>query len=283
MLAGLVAALAACGGDPSRQSGGEALQVSPQNSTLLVGVNRVSIALLDSQQNPVSVQKVTVQVMNPEGSSVESRPFQPIAAVYGGIPVYVGVISFPDVGQFEYVVSATSSSGAQVAGHAYVTVSARGSQVPVGAHAPPVQQAILGDPGVTISKIDSGVPPDAWHSETVAQGLAQHRPMVLYFGDPSYCPSRTCGPTRTILQQLCAIDCGKLLFEHIETYYPAGPPASSKPNPAFLAFGLSSDPWIYFINANGVVADRYEGPVTLSELEESAAGTLAGRVPAVSL
>jgi hypothetical protein len=147
-----------------------------------------------------------------------------------------------------------------------------------------VSQPVLGDPGVTLAQIDSGVPPDSWHTETVAQGLAQHRPMVLYFGDPAYCPSKTCGPTRDIVQQLCAQFCSRMLFEHIETYYPAGPPGpGAHVNPAFDAFGLQTDPWIYFVTGSGIVSDRYEGPVTLDELVQSAQGTLAGNVPAVGL
>ncbi|HEX4578390.1 MAG TPA: hypothetical protein VH498_00160 [Candidatus Dormibacteraeota bacterium] len=54
-------------------------------------------------------------------------------------------------------------------------------------------------------------------------------------------------------------------------------------NPAFRAFGLPSDPWVYFVNSAGVVTDRFEGPITLDELQGAAAGTLAGRVPAVQL
>jgi hypothetical protein len=277
-------ALAACGssGDASTPPP-EALQVSPQNSTLLKGVNRISIALLDAQQNPVRVSDVVVRIANPAGTVVSAEPLQSIAAVYGGIPVYVGVVSFPDIGQYEYLVSARSPKGEAVSGHAFVTVQAKGPEVAVGAHVPLVRQPILGERGVTIAKVDSGVPPDSWHSVTVAQGVAEHRPMVLYFGDPAYCPSRTCGPTHEILEQLCRQYCNRLLFEHIETYYPAGPPSTSRVNPAFLAFGLSTDPWVYFVNADGVVSDRYEGPVTLSELQQSAQGTLLGRVPAVSL
>lgn len=286
-----VIALTLCGAVITGCAGGggaatppaEALQVSPQNSTLLKGVNRISVALLDAQQNPVNVDDVSVRVVNAAGRLVSTEPLRGIAGVYGGIPVYVGVVEFPDIGQFEYLVSARSPQGAVVTGHAFVTVQASGPQVAVGARVPLVRQPILGDPGVTLAEIDSGVPPDSWHSETVAQGVAQHRPMVLFFGDPAYCPSRTCGPTHQILEQLCTQYCGRLLFEHIETYYPAGPPSTSRVNPAFLAFGLSTDPWVYFVNAQGIVSDRYEGPVTLSELEESAEGTLDGRVPAVSL
>lgn len=277
--------LTACGQSLGTvQGASENLSVSPQNTTLLVGIDRISIALLDTQQNPVSATGVTVQIVDPGGTTVATRPLQNIGAEYGGIPVYVGIAKFPDVGQFEYLVHATGRGGAALTGHAYVTVHATGPEVHVGQQVPRVQQAILGDPGVTLPMIDSGLPPDGWHSETIAQGAAQHRPMVLFFGDPAYCPSKTCGPTRQILEQLCTQFCGQLLFEHIETYYPAGPPGpSAHVNPAFEAFGLQTDPWVYFVDSDGVVTDRYEGPVTLSELVQSAQGTLAGRVPAVTL
>ena len=231
----------------------------------------------------MSANSVTLEVRNATGQSVETRPLVNVGPEYGGIPVYLGLARFPDVGQFEYLVHGSVGAHA-VSGHAFVTVSLRGPEVAVGDHPPAVSQPILADPGVTIGLVDSGVPPDSWHSATVAQGLAQHRPMVLYFGDPAFCPSKTCGPTRDILLQLCKQFCAQLLFEHIETYYPAGPPGpSAHVNAAFDAFGLQTDPFIYFVNASGVVSDRYEGPVTLDELTQSAQGTLAGSVPAVPL
>jgi hypothetical protein len=136
---------------------------------------------------------------------------------------------------------------------------------------------------VTIGMVDSGNPPDAWHAATVADGLAQHRPMVLYFGEPGFCKSRTCGPTVQILQQFAKTYGDRLLIEHIEDHFPAGPDESAQDNPGFTAFGLATDPWIYFVNADGVVADRFEGPVTVSDLSTAADGTLAGHVPAVQI
>jgi hypothetical protein len=152
---------------------------------------------------------------------------------------------------------------------------------------PPVQQKVVTDPGVNLPMVDSGVPPDTWHDVTVAQALAAHRPMVLYFGEPGYCPSKTCGPTVAILKQLCTRYCTQFSFQHIEDDYPPGPafvqPNALPNNPAFNAFGLRSDPWVYFVNSAGVVTDRFEGPITLDQLQGAADGTLAGRVPAVSL
>lgn len=278
-------ALAACAsgaGAGGASPAAENLNVQPQNSTLLVGVNRISIALLDPHGNPVSARDVRVRIVDAGGTAVATRPLEDIASVYGGIPVYVGTAAFPAAGQYDYLVAATATTGSALEGHAFVTVARTGPEVPVGARVPPISQKVLTDPGVTLSMVDSGVPPDTWHDVTVAQALAAHRPMVLFFGQPGYCPSKTCGPTVKILEQLCAQFCAQLSFQHIETDFPASA-AQVFNNPAFRAFGLQTDPWVYFVNSEGIVADRFEGPVTLDELQGAAQGTLAGHVPAVTL
>lgn len=283
MLAGCAMAVAACG-PAGALPAVQQVMVSPENTSYLVGPNRISIALLDSQRTPLKATNVRMQVLDVTGTTLQTRQLHDIGPEYGGISTYVGSVTFPDVGQYQLRVQGNATDGRQLAGDAYVTVALKGSEVPVGSRVPLVRQAILGQPGVTLAMIDSGVPADNWHGATVADGVAQHRPMVLFFGDPSYCPSKTCGPTHQILEQLCTRFCSSLLFEHIETYLPAGPPsATAHVNPAFTAFGLETDPWIYFVTATGVVSDRYEGPVTLGELTQSAEGTLAGHVPAVPL
>ena len=272
----------ACAAGNCVPASNETLTVQPQNSTLLVGVNRISVALLDGQQNPVAASSVTVQILDPTNKAVAVRPLENISSAYGGIPIYVGTAQFAVAGQYDYVVNGTGSDGKPVAGHAFVTVATKGPEVPVGATVPALHQAVLSDPGVTLAAVDSGVPPDTWHDQTIAGALAAHRPMVLFFGQPGYCPSKTCGPTVAILKQLCAQYCAAMSFQHIETDYPASA-AQVFNNPAFRAFGLQTDPWVYFVTSTGVVADRFEGPVTLDELQSAALGTLAGRVPAISL
>jgi hypothetical protein len=259
----------------------ESLNVQPQNSTLLVGVNRVSIALLDTTNNPVAARGVSLDILGPAGQSIGHRPMENIAAVYGSIPIYVGIAQFPAAGQYEFVVTGTTAGGA-VNGHAFVTVARSGPELAVGTHVPALRQAVVTDPGVTISMVDSGVPPDTWHDQTIAAALAAHHPMVLFFGQPGYCPSKTCGPTVAILKQLCTQYCSQFSFQHIETDFPASA-AQTFDNPVFRAFGLQTDPWVYFVNRSGLVTDRFEGPITVDALKSAAEGTLAGHVPAVSL
>jgi hypothetical protein len=278
----LTCAAAGCTAPPVQQ-----LNVQPQNSTLLVGVNRISIAILNGQSTPVAAAHVSVDIVGPNGASIGTRPLEDIAPVYGGVPVYVGLADFPSAGQYDYLVKGINSAGETIGGNAFVTVATTGPELAVGMDVPAVQQKVVTDPGVSLSVVDSGVPPDTWHDVTVAQALAEHKPMVLYFGEPGYCPSKTCGPTVAILKQLCNQYCTQFSFQHIEDDIPPGPafvqPNALPNNPAFLAFGLRSDPWVFFVNSAGVVSDRFEGPITLDELQGAAQGTLAGHVPAVSL
>jgi hypothetical protein len=281
-LLGLLAVLAGCGQSAAQAppSSGVNLMVQPTNSVLLTGVDRIGLALLDGSGRPVSGAHAVLRVTGAGGVD-EHRPLENIGPEYGGIPVYTGTAGFPQVGVYDLAVAVDLGGGRSGSGRVAVRVSNTGPELPVGAHAPAVRQAILGDPGVTIDRIDSGVPPDAWHTTTVAGGLAQHRPMVLYFGAPGFCTTRTCGPTVQVLQQLSQRYGDRLLIEHIETRSPPG--LTGPANPAFDAFGLQTDPWVYFVNSGGVVADRFEGPVTLDELASAADGTLAGRVPAVQV
>jgi len=284
LLAGAV--LAACGetdnsstASPTAAPSAATLNVTPTITELLTGVDRIGLALFDASNRPVNGANASLEVLGIGGVD-EHRPLENIGPEYGGIPVYTGTASFPQVGVYRLVVHATLPGGGSATGQVSVRVTPTGPGVPVGARVPAAQQPIIGTPGVTITQVDSGIPPDPWHTATVADGLAQKRPMVVYFGEPGYCKSRTCGPTVQILQQFAQRYGDRILIEHIETHFPAG---SQTDNPGFDAFGLASDPWIYFVNAAGIVADRFEGPVTVAELSTAADGTLAGRVPAVTI
>ena len=280
---GVALLLAACGSPssaaPAPSAGAvQQLTVTPQNSTLLVGENRLGIALSQGRQ-PVLGAVASLAVWAGK-TIVETEELEFAGHEYKDIPYYLTAVSFPHQGTYVLVVEATLHGGAAARGSANVLVTIHSPEPPIGFKMPALKQPIAGDVGGNLAKLDSGVPPDPWHTATVADGLAQHRPMIVYFGQPGRCATETCGPTITVLQELCKSYCDKLLFEHVEVHYPAdGDPT----NPAFTQMGFQSEPWVYFVNAQGVIADRFEGPVTLTQLRAAADGTLAGKVPAVDV
>jgi hypothetical protein len=268
--------LAGCSG--SSTSTTSDVTISPQNSVFLVGFDRVNIAL-NNGRVPVLDAKASMDV--PLKSSRETVALDFVGHEYAQVPVYSSVVKFDHTGDTVVTVHARYSDGSSHSGIAHINVTDKSTSLPVGYPVPAISQPVASTVNGDLSKIDTGVPgPDDWHTETIAQGLAQHQPMVLFFGTPGRCVSGVCGPTLSILKQLQATLGNKMLFEHIEPDYPA---QSNILNPAYQEFGLTTEPWVYFVNSNGVVADRFEGSVVLSQLEQAAAGTLAGHVPAVTL
>jgi hypothetical protein len=268
--------LAGCSG--SSTSATSDLTVSPQNSVFLVGVDRVSIALTMGR-TPVLDAKASMDI--PLKSATETVALEFVGHEYSKVPVYSSIVKFDRTGDTVVTIHARYQDGSTHSAIAHINVTDKSPSLPVGYQVPAVSQPIASTVNGDLSKIDTGVPgPDNWHTETIAQGLAQHQPMVLFFGTPGRCVSGVCGPTLSILKQLEATLGGKMLFEHIEPDFPA---QSNVLNQVYQQFGLTTEPWVYFVNSNGVVADRFEGSVVLSQLEQAAAGTLAGRVPAVPL
>src|SRR5258708_7339421 len=82
-------------------------------------------------------------------------------------------------------------AAARASGAAAALGTTRGRARPSGSKTPRRKQPSAADVGGKLAMLDSGVPPDAWHTTTVADGLAQHRPMIVYFGQPGRCVSET--------------------------------------------------------------------------------------------
>jgi hypothetical protein len=280
--AGLAMTLGACG--PGQRAavtpappppGG--LIISPQNDGFSAGRNRLSVVIQDAGQRPVLGATATVEVRSDPGVSTAARPLGHVGPDYPGLPIYTGVIDLPHPGSWLLVVRVQAVDGTRDAGQAMISAEPGTDQLAVGDAMPPLAQPVAG-PGVSVASLDSGVPPDPWHTTTVATGLSLHRPMLIYVGEPGRCLTRICGDTVAVLTRACAALCGPFLFEHIEVHNPADSPAF---NPAWIPFHLRQEqPWVYLVNDHGVIADRFEGPAPPDQLLEAARGTLAGRVPA---
>lgn len=280
----------ACGGGDAAApaAAADTLMVSPQNSTFLIGTNRLSFALNTPDTKAVLGAAATWTLQRRGGASVAHGALQFIGPEYGQIPVYLGVGRFPQTGEWEFVVHAVTPGGSALDGHAFVNVTTQSPELPVGfsvTKAANIRQRVARDVAGDLSQLDSAVKdgkadPDPFHDFSIQDGLDQHKSMVLYFGEPGRCVSQTCGPTVQVLEKLYPQYRDRFLFEHIEVHDPASGDAF---NPVYVAFGLQSEPWVYVVNSQGIVSDRFEGPLTVEQLQGALDGTLAGKVPAVDV
>lgn len=159
------------------------------------------------------------------------------------------------------------------------------SAVPMVGETPPLSRNLTIKDDPTLDNICSAHPHDDMHRMTIAEAAQSGKPTLILFAAPGFCPSFTCGPNLEIAQGLEAKYRDKVNFIHVETpntlqdhthTLPVEP--NHRQNPGHYGillpdvktmeeWGLQSEPWIFLLDSQGKVASRFEGGLTIDEVE----------------
>jgi len=96
------------------------------------------------------------------------------------------------------------------------------------------------------------------------------KPLLILFATPGNCKSFTCGPQMNIVKSLNENYRKDMYFVHIEVY-----DMKSKKNdgqyikfsPVIKPWNLPSEPWVFIINKDGIIIEKFESYVPEEELE----------------
>jgi hypothetical protein len=167
--------------------------------------------------------------------------------------------------------SRPGSWGVQIAlhyrGHSYVlrqqfTVRSHSLTPSVGSPAPRTHNPTTAQQPATL--LDSGRPPDDMHRLSIAQAIAQHKPLLVLFATAAYCTSRLCGPEIETIEGLERRYRGRVNFVHIEIYKNANPQYGYAP--AVVQWRLQTEPWVFLVDRLGVIRAKFEGPTPAQEI-----------------
>jgi hypothetical protein len=113
--------------------------------------------------------------------------------------------------------------------------------------------------------IDTSEPPDPrLHQTRIADAIRERRPLIIVFATPKYCTSRVCGPVLDVVRTLMPAYAGRVAFVHQEIWADG---RMETPAPTFTEWKLQTEPWIFLVDADGVVRARFEGLATRGEIE----------------
>jgi hypothetical protein len=300
--------LAACGGGGSGGGEGKRFAQTVEvkdgdvvpilaNSELVVGSNRIAVGIIGPDSKPIVDAKVHFAFYNLNGGKeVKTQEMDAVSRVPGrdaGLPAqetvrlpdgttrnifYVGVevgiytarVDFPEAGEWgvEIKVEADKPSKISKTLLPRFNVLAKGSTPPVGASAPKSKN-LTADDVPNIAQIDSSSKPSRdMHTSTIAAAIDAGKPALVLFAVPGFCESRLCGPEIEIMRKVYPKYKDKVEFIHVEFYKNPGNP-SRIPADAVAEWGLRSEPWFFAIDNKGIIAGKFEGPVSLAELEEA--------------
>jgi hypothetical protein len=259
--------------------------LAPSVSLLEPGLNRVGFALFDDARKQLGGAGVAVYAAHVDGSGVrgpfvarseslivkpqfESRTTSqdPLAAK----SVYVADVRLPTKGKWVLLGVAKLDGRMVATSPAGVEVGHKGAEPPrVGELAPKVHTPTLTDVGGDAAKIDTRAPPAEDLLKTDLFDVLGKKPVVLVMATPQLCQSRVCGPVVDVAEQVKAGVGDSVAFIHQEIY------KDNTVNKGFTsqvaAYRLPTEPWTFVIDKTGHIASRFEGAVSVGELERAVA------------
>ena len=287
VLAALLLSACTSGGDGEDSSDSGSFSPVVINSELVVGENRLMVGLLSQDNQEIIGAEVAFRFVKLNGDEQELRAEAPATPVTiektfthvhedgtletheaGESGVYVAIVSFDAAGQWGVEVTATVAGETLDPAGAGFEVLEESESVAVGAPAPLSDTLTLDDVG-DVAEIDTSDPPiPEMHEMTIAEAVTSGRPSLIVFATPAFCLSRICGPTKTAVDDLFEEYRDSVNFVHVEPYEldRARSGEGLFPVPATLEWGLRSEPWVFIVDEEGIVAAKFEAVVTREEL-----------------
>ncbi len=288
-LVGLVVVLAAgCGGSDGTEAaeeGGETTLTAPTwASPLLSKPGPEGALVMATSDYAVGDNRVGFLLVRDDGSLITA----PVADVYTGTgqkavarlvdigagtsssdreevkQVYVADLSLPAAGKQWVVVQPRD---VEFQGFNVLEVKAEPSAVAVGERAPASNTPTTATSPAR--RITTAKPPDvALLRHSVRDSVESGTPFVVAFATPAYCQSRTCGPTVDVVEAVRKrYERRGVRFIHVEIYEDNLP--GNGVNQWVREWRLPSEPWVFVVDRGGVVRDRFEGAISVGELDRA--------------
>lgn len=286
--------LAACGGsgdeaaqDETSPGGGRTLEelwrapgddvaVIPATSSFEPGQVRVAFLVVDAKGELVTLPSARFLLAHDlEGVPfLESRAELERIGVPGGAEadathLYVAHVPIAKAGTYWFLAEPEGGPDpVQALGNIVVEKSIAAPAV--GERAPASETPTLASVGGKASKVTTRVPPDLTLIEhSVAETLRDGVPFVVTFSTPEFCASRACGPVVDVVEEVSKrVEEADMRFIHVEVY--EGNDPAKGYNRWMKEWGLVTEPWTFVVGADGKIAARYEGLVSVHELEDAA-------------
>ena len=252
---------------------GDDVAVIPGTENHEPGEVRVSFLVVDAEGAVVALPTARVWVAD----ALEEAPFLETEAKLEriGVPggdeadathIYVATLRLPRPGKY-WLLAEPAGGPEPVQALGNVVVSKSDSPPDVGDRAYASQTPTLASADGDAASITTRTPPDESLLEySVADSVAAKTPFVVTFATPKFCSSRTCGPVVDVVEEVQRrLDGEDVRFIHVEVFEDNDPAKGF--NRWMQEWKLPTEPWTFLVGPNGRIVERFEGTVSVAELE----------------
>jgi hypothetical protein len=239
---------------------GEDVAIIPGSADFGPGKVRLTFLVVDGQGRVVTRPEARVWV----AGGLKERPFAETTARSERIGVEGSEPSDPEA-VFVSALLAEPVGGKKIQAVGNVVVKERPAAPAVGDAAFASDTPTLAN--ATLKELTTSKTPDReLYQRSVAAALRAKEPFVVAFATPAYCTSRTCGPVVDVVSAVRRKHAGSgIRFIHVEIYE-GNDPAKGE-NKWVKEWKLPSEPWVFLVGPDGKVRQRFEGTVSVRELD----------------
>jgi hypothetical protein len=242
-------------------------------SELEVGQNRLPIGIL-KDGTPINDPDMTLHLRffyldGDDKTAVQSET----DTVYRGTGLPVGLyVAYPKLdraGAWSVEVAIPQETGDPQTSRIRLEVLEEGTTPAIGSSALATQNLTMSDVD-DLEHLTSDVEPDPdLYQMTIAEALATEQPLVVMFGTPGYCKTAVCAPNMQVLKSLKDEFQAQANFIHVEVYpYPFDVAFEEQRFVAAMQeWNLTTEPWTFLVDSEGVIRAKYEGGLTFDEME----------------
>lgn len=262
-------------GNPEQSLQGQRITVVLPNSELAVGPNtRFLLGLLNKDNTPVVDAAVHLRFGTLSGSQIPQQAiftpkFESDATFFTSPAIaerglYVARVNFDIVGSWAVEVMSTTKDGHSETSRLYLKIDPKTNTPQIGT-VPPASKTPVAKTVAEAEKICTRRPVDDMHDLSIGDVLGKGKPLAVLFATPAFCTSRLCGPDLDVVQSMKQKYGARVNFIHIEIYKDVTKPEQIVDT--VNEWKLPSEPWLFLMDAQGKVVDKFEGGITTQELE----------------
>ena len=269
------------GPTPTQQATVLALRPLLASTDLAVGRNRMVFALLDANSAPVKASAAEVLLSFSDGDVAvlqgqAEAVFRRWPTGPGG--VFTVQVDFPRAGTWLAEITPRDGEAAGERARLLVEVQEQSATPALGSFAPSSHTRIASDVTTLDELTTDPIPDPDLYAMSIVQALERGRPLVVTFATPAFCTSATCGPQVDVAKALNETYGDRVNFIHVEIYANPkemlGDLSKGRIASAVQEWGLLSEPWTFVVDAQGLIAAKFEAFTSYEELEDSLSALL---------
>jgi hypothetical protein len=238
------------------------------SSEKVVGKNRFLIGLLNDDDAPMASPKIQMHVKFYDlAKSAEEPSFEEDMKFVWTVKPFVGLYTaepdFDAAGPWGAEITVEGPDLNDTIRQKFL-VEEDSSTPAIGAKVP-ASDTPTADDVANLEEITTDTHPDPKFYETsVAEAVKKHEPFVLVFATPKFCQTQFCGPTLEKVKRVSK-DFPDVTYIHSEIYKGLKP--DTPPVDALTEWGLPSEPWVFIVDSQGKLVQKYEVAFSPNELK----------------